>query len=349
MCRLSLKDDKALPFFAGFCFFLSLIDILVPKPLPFFRLGLANLAIMLSMDILSHRSFFALLLVKVLGQAMLSGTMFSYIVLFSFLGTISSAFVMYVLNFLRKKRLISFIGISMLGAFASNISQFFLARFVILGEGAYFILPPFLLISLISSVILGLVANSFYVASLWYESLLTGEIALRGYDEEKPKEKHEKKPQRLIIGLIMIILFIMIDVPTVKVIIFGVALILCIVDRIKINVLNLVLTYACIIIFNFFPPCGYVIFKYNFFGMFNIIITKEALFNGIMKATLFEGLLYISRWMLKTHIELRCGLGSVINKSIFVFQRLITCKKEIRFSNLIGTLDSVLLSLDRIL
>jgi len=346
---VSLKDDKALPFFAGFCFFLSLIDILVPKPIPFFRLGLANLAIMLSMDVLSHRSFFALLLVKILGQAMLSGTMFSYIVLFSFLGTISSAFVMYVLNFLRKKRLISFIGISMLGAFASNASQFFLARFVILGEGAYFILPPFLLVSLISSIILGLVANTFYTTSLWYESLLTKEIELKAYSEKKPKEKNDNKLQRLIIGFLIIILLIMIDVPTVKVVVFGCALILCIVDKIKINIISLMITYVCIIIFNFFPPCGYVIFKYNFFGFFNIIITKEALFNGIMKATLFEGLLYISKWMLKTHIEVGGSLGSVINKSMFVFQRLITCKKEIKFNNLIGTLDSVLLSLDRIL
>jgi len=346
---VSLKDDKALPFFAGFCFFLSLIDILVPKPLPFFRLGLANLAIMLSMDVLSHRSFFALLLVKVLGQAMLSGTMFSYVILFSFLGTISSAFAMYILNFLRKKRLISFIGISMLGAFASNASQFFLARFVILGEGAYFILPPFLLMSLISSIILGLIANSFYTSSLWYESLLTKEIELKAYNGQEQKMQDNNKPQRLIIGLVMIALLIMLDVPPIKVILLGSALILCIVDKIKINIINLLLTYACIIIFNFFPPCGYVIFKYNFFGLFNIIITKEALFNGIMKATLFEGLLYISKWMLKTHIKVGGSLGSLINKSMFVFQSLITCKKEIKFNNLIGTLDSVLLSLDRIL
>ena len=53
---LTEEKEKTLPLFAGLCFFLSLVDILFPKPLPFFRLGLANIALMLAMDVLSARS-----------------------------------------------------------------------------------------------------------------------------------------------------------------------------------------------------------------------------------------------------------------------------------------------------
>lgn len=104
MLRVSL-EDKELPLFAGLCFFLSLVDVMIPKPVVFFRLGLANLALMLAMDVLSTRSFFLLLLVKVIGQAMLSGTIFSYVIIFSFIGTFSSGSVIYILNFLRKKKI----------------------------------------------------------------------------------------------------------------------------------------------------------------------------------------------------------------------------------------------------
>lgn len=92
---------------------------------------------------------------------------------------------MYILNFLRQKDLISFIGVSMGGALASNASQLLLARYVIFGEGAWYILPPLLLISLITSLILGVFANNFYSSSIWYESLLTGENELTPY-EKKP-------------------------------------------------------------------------------------------------------------------------------------------------------------------
>lgn len=194
------EKQRVLPIFAGLCFFLSLIDILFPKPVPFFRLGLANLALMLAMDVLCVRSFFLLLVVKVLGQAVLSGTLFSYVVLFSLVGTFSSGIVMYLANYLRKIRIISFMGISMLGALASNLTQIFLARFLLFGEGTYLILPPLLLVSLVTSFVLGVFANNFYVSSLWYEGLLTGEIQMKVATAEIKSNK-VKNIYRVIVGV----------------------------------------------------------------------------------------------------------------------------------------------------
>lgn len=349
---LSLEDEKnkALPLFAGLCFFLSLIDVLTPKPVPFFRLGLANLALMLAMDVLSVRSFFLLLLVKVAGQAILSGTIFSYVVLLSFVGTLSSGVVMFLVNFLRKKRFISFIGLSMLGALASNISQLLLARFVVFGEGAWLILPPLLLVSLISSFILGIFANSFYISSIWYESLLTGEIELKSYEKNLYNIKRKKTEiHRIVIGFVLIALLLFVDLPEIKALIFGAGMVLCIAEKIRLNIASLLFTSFFIIVLNLFPPYGYVIFQYKIFGIFPIMITREALLQGVVKALLFEGLLYISKWMLRYEFNIKGAFGEIIQRSVFVFQRLMTCKKEIKLNNLVGSLDSVLLSLDKII
>ncbi len=343
-------EDKELPLFAGLCFFLSLIDVMIPKPVVFFRLGLANLALMLAMDVLSARSFFFLLLVKVLGQAMLSGTIFSYVIIFSFIGTFSSGCIIYLFNFLRKKGWVSFIGISMLGAFVSNISQWFFARYVLFGEGAWYMLPPMMVFSLATSLLIGLFANSFYLSSVWYESLLTGEVKLADYDKNICNMKKEKSSlYRFIVGGFLILLLMFVDLPEVKIIIFACSLVLCIIEKVKVNVLHLVFTSICIVIVNLFPPYGYVLFEYRVFDVFPIIITKEALLQGIVKAVLFEGLLCISKWMLKGDLGIRGKIGDTIKKSLYVFQRLMMCKNEIKINNLVGTLDSVLLSLDKIL
>lgn len=347
---MSLKDKQALPYFAGLCFFFSLIDVLVPKPIPFFRLGLANIAIMLSLDVLSAKAFFLLLLLKVLGQAILSGTVFSYVVLFSFAGTFSSGLVMYVLNFIRKKNILSFLGMGMMGAFASNTAQFFIARFAIFGEGAYLILPPLFVISMFSSFVMGIFANSFYSTSLWYESFLTGELQLKEYETnlynitKTPTEAH-----RLIIGFVMIFFLVFLGLPQVKMVIFVLAMCFCVFCKIKIHIISFILTSLCIILVNLFPPHGFVLFEFSFFGLFPIIITQEALWHGIEKAVLFEGLLYTSKWMLQSEPRLGGAFGNLLQKSLFVFQRLMTCKKEIKLNNLVGSIDSVLLSLNKIL
>ena len=82
--------------FGALCFFLSTIEYMMPKPLPFLRIGLANLPVMLALDILPLPSFLILRAIKIVGQGVITGTLFSYIFLFSAAGTISSALTMYV-------------------------------------------------------------------------------------------------------------------------------------------------------------------------------------------------------------------------------------------------------------
>ena len=67
---------KNIALLGAFCLFLSTIEYVIPKPLPFMRIGIANLPLMLALDIFPFRTFLVLTGIKVLGQALITGTLF---------------------------------------------------------------------------------------------------------------------------------------------------------------------------------------------------------------------------------------------------------------------------------
>ena len=149
--------------------FLSTIEYLIPKPLPFIRIGLANLPILLSLSILSPRDIFLLVLLKIFGQGLINGTLFSYAFLFSTGGSFVSAGVMLLLHRIFKNA-ISPVGLSVAGALGSNLTQLLLARLLIIGPSTMLIAPPLLGIGLVSSLLLGFFAASFQKRSKWYRT-----------------------------------------------------------------------------------------------------------------------------------------------------------------------------------
>lgn len=111
--------------------------------------------------------YFLLILLKVLGQGMVNGTMASYVFLFSLAGSFSSGLVMLLAwTYLRPH--ISFLGVSILGALVSNISQILLSITFIFGPSAWRILPWFLGIGLVSGLFIGLFALRFSEKSEWW-------------------------------------------------------------------------------------------------------------------------------------------------------------------------------------
>ncbi|MBK5201166.1 MAG: Gx transporter family protein [Spirochaetaceae bacterium] len=156
--------------FAACALFLSTIEYMIPKPVPFMRLGLANIPLILALGIFSNREYFLLFLLKVLGQGLISGTIFSYIILFSLAGSLSSALLMLMIYRLFKDK-VSRVGISLGGALGSTICQLLISRIILFKEATYVIAPLFLFSGLISSIILGLFANEFIHKSIWYARL----------------------------------------------------------------------------------------------------------------------------------------------------------------------------------
>ena len=167
----SLKNPetrKTLALLGAFCLFLSTIEFMIPKPLPFMRIGIANLPLMLALDIFPFPAFLALVGIKILGQAIITGTLFSYIFLFSLVGTSLAAVSMYILRRLLGPRRVTFIGVSTAGAMISNVSQMTLAWLFLFGNSARFITPPFLLAGLLTGITLGVFCEVFTRHSKWY-------------------------------------------------------------------------------------------------------------------------------------------------------------------------------------
>lgn len=166
----SINLIKLTSFLGGLCLFLSAIEYLFPRPVPFMRLGLANLPILLSLELLPFPYILLLVLLKITGQGLISGTLASYVFLFSAAGSFSSVLVMTLINRL-PKRFISLIGVSICGAMAGNLVQLMLSVLFIFGESAWVIAPLFLAIGTVSSFFIGLFAKKFLEKSLWIDSL----------------------------------------------------------------------------------------------------------------------------------------------------------------------------------
>jgi len=162
-------EGKSLATLGAFCLFLSAVEYMIPKPLPFLRIGLANLPLMLALDIFSFRKFLVLVCIKIFGQALITGTLFSYIFLFSMTGTFLSALLMFFLRRIIGRKHISFIGIGTAGAVVSNLSQLALAFAFIFRENVIYIAPPFLAAGLVTGIVLGIFCEKFANSSKWYK------------------------------------------------------------------------------------------------------------------------------------------------------------------------------------
>jgi len=161
---------KNIALLGAFCLFLSTIEYVIPKPLPFMRIGIANLPLMLALDIFPFHTFLVLVGIKVLGQALITGTLFSYIFLFSLSGTALAAISMYILRRLLGPGRVSFIGVGTAGAMISNISQLVMAWLFLFRDNVRYIAPPFLTAGLITGIVLGVFCEMFTCRSKWYAS-----------------------------------------------------------------------------------------------------------------------------------------------------------------------------------
>ncbi|MDR0322994.1 MAG: Gx transporter family protein [Treponema sp.] len=167
----SSYSSKITAILGACCLFLSAVEYMIPKPLPFWRIGLAMLPLMLALDSFSLRAFLVLTGIKIFGQSLITGTLFSYVFLFSLAGTFFSAMLMYALRRIFGKERITFVGIGAAGAMVSNMAQLALARLFIFQDSVRYIAPLFLASGLVTGVVLGFFCEAFVRRSKFYARL----------------------------------------------------------------------------------------------------------------------------------------------------------------------------------
>jgi heptaprenyl diphosphate synthase len=186
-----LVSTEKLAFLAACCLFLSALDYLIPKPIPFMRIGLAHLPLLVSLPFLSLKPFLLLLGLKILVQGLIQGTLFSYVALFSVCGSITSGLVMFFIYKTAKKH-ISLIGVSMLGALINNLVQLLLAGLLLFKQAIWLIGPPFLILGSLSGFILGTFAQQFSQKSSWLSQFFAA--TKKRTEDQAPATVDKKQP-----------------------------------------------------------------------------------------------------------------------------------------------------------
>ncbi len=316
--------------FAALSLFLSIIELVIPKPIPFFRLGLANLPLLIALTLFTRREFVLLVLLKVFGQGIVSGTLFSYVFLFSASGSFSSGAVMLLLRRWYPKR-ISLVGIGVVGAFASNSAQLLFASLYIFGQSTWLIAPLFLLIGTISGIILGAIAGYLLQHSRWL-ALMPIEPSPDQPSQHLKQEKHQKQLDtermdtdaaqvtplvRLVTGLLMIPSFILqpqISLKFAHILLFGLASLYL---GKRVRILPGIMIAAAVTGAQLLTPLGEVL---TYIGSFPI--TAGALRQGLLRGLNLVGLVYLSRYAVSPGLPIPGKLGVLLYRVFYYFEEL---------------------------
>jgi len=346
----------------AFCLFLSAVEYMIPKPLPFLRIGLANLPLMLALDIFSLPSYLILVCIKVIGQGLITGTLFSYIFIFSMTGTFLSALIMFLLRRAFGTDRVTFIGIGTAGAFVSNISQLFLARVFIFQENVRYIAPPFLAVGIVTGIALGVFCEVFIQKSVWYREQRTEKSNLRFAEQRTEKSIIQLSEQLTIInerikrrdfynnyfgsgalftaGLFILPALLFNPSAEYRVLQFLFFWLLAFLCGKKTNPVFTILMIIFIIAFNLIIPYGRVLFSAGIFK-----ITSGALTAGIHRAVTLAALIMLSKVTIRQDLTIPGAFGHILSESLRIFSVIMSKKFHVTGKNIFTEIDTLMLEI----
>ncbi|MCL1928535.1 MAG: Gx transporter family protein [Treponema sp.] len=322
MNRNDERTDLAL--LGALCLFLSALDYLIPKPLPFMRIGLANFPLLIALQFFSIKNFFLLAFVKVAGQALITGTLFSYVLIFSLTGTALSAVTMALLY-----RRASLVGTSIAGAFMSNVSQLVLARFILFGDSILFLTPPFLMAGIISGGLLGFFAMNFSEQSEWLkwkrENTIAGKrsVTLSSNDTiigayaVLHNVNNTLNLLRAGLSVFLAAVFLLVPQLPFRAALFLLFWFLAMVFKVKTRPLFTIISMAMITLCNLFPPFGKVLLKAG-----PVIVAEGSLLLGLQRAVTMSGLIMFSRLALLSVHRLPGKFGALLQECFGILDKM---------------------------
>ena len=138
---------------------LHTFEALLPNPLPWFRIGLANILALTALYIYGLRALWIVSLARIIVGSLILGTLFSPGFLLSLSGGLLATLLMSLGYWLWQPK-IGPVGVSVLGAFGHVSGQLLIAWLLIIQHASiWLMLPFFLLFALISGMVSGLAAD----------------------------------------------------------------------------------------------------------------------------------------------------------------------------------------------
>lgn len=276
------KSREKLAFLTALTLLFSYIEMILPRFLPFFRLGLSNVVILLSLE-LDFTAFILLAVLKSVSSSLMGGTLFSPFFLISFIQSILSALAMRTAYKLFSKKIISLYGLSVLGAAVSALVQIFLSS-IYLGQGTFVLLGPMLIFNVVSGLFVAFVAQSQKVTNYIEKMYDVGGRTLAESENESENKKQmlQKKPLQIIFLFFLIgfsaSLFFIKSIAVLSVAFVAGFILQKICGR-KIFILPHISLWIFIFIAAIFLPNGQVLFK-----IWRISITRGAMLLALRKA-----------------------------------------------------------------
>ena len=157
MKSMTTRDIARLGLLGSAAVILFVFEALAPRPLPWMKLGLGNLPVLLALLVDGTAAAFAVSAVKLLVGGLLSGSLGGPAFFIGGGAGLGSLLVMASVRRVAPK-LFSPIGLSILGALTHQLVQLFLAWIYIGQFGIFSLLPLFLLSGLLSGALIGLLA-----------------------------------------------------------------------------------------------------------------------------------------------------------------------------------------------
>lgn len=351
-----------LAFLGALCLVLSTLEHLIPKPVPFMRIGLANLPILLALGIFNNREVLLLVLLKVLGQGFVGGTLFSPVFVLSASGSLSAGLAMLAASRLGG-RAISLVGVSILGALASNAIQIALAVALVSGPGGWLIGPPFLLFGTVSAVLLGYCARAIEASSSWLAEvrLLTGRAAVppeacRGNPARTAGEGaaslRRRRARRDLLGRVLspraafftgcaaLPAFLFLESIPARAAITAVFVALALLSGKRLRPWYPLSATLGIVAAHLLLPSGRVLLSLGSFP-----IASGSLEMGAARALTFVGLVYLSFFSVRPGLPLPGRFGGLLARTIYHFERLLEEPWRPDRRDLCGSLDRLLWSI----
>ena len=318
---------QTISFYAALCLFLSAVEYAVPKPFPFMRLGLANLPVLLSLSKMNKRDTLILVLLKIAGQALISGTVFSYVTAFSAAGSLASCFAMMILYAVCYRRnIVSYAGLSIAGALANNLAQIGMAHIMVFGANTKYIAPVLLASGLVTGTALGVFAQLFSERSSWYAGCTMHAAGVNGDKSEQcgadagmETSLHNKRNlAEFIIGMMLFPVFFL-QKSTAAVWIFtavfyGMAMIR---KHGRVRLLPSLLMTVAVTFFALLSPYGKIIVS---IGKFHI--THDALLSGLHKSGILTGMVFLSQFAVSSRMSIPGKAGRFLHRMMSVSDAL---------------------------
>lgn len=157
---MQLRDNYRIALLSAYAIGLHGFESLLPSPIPWLRLGLANIITLVTLLLYGMRPAIMVTLIRVILVSLFTGTFLGPSFLLSFGGGITSTLAMGFVTS-AAPRLFSVIGLSIIGALFHNIAQLFLAYFLFIQriEAVLLITPVIILLGTLTGTVNGVISD----------------------------------------------------------------------------------------------------------------------------------------------------------------------------------------------